>query len=123
MYGRIKSASNISYNFGYRFLYGVTSGALTNIDSLTQSSLQMKGTYYSASFTTTLSNLATFALPTAWGNITKVTDGNGVLDYTSSFEKIGTFTRTVDGQSVSYNVWRWSSLPTVVTNFIYRFYN
>jgi hypothetical protein len=122
-YGRIKSASNISYNFGYRFLYGATSGTLTNIDSLTQSSLMMKSTYYSAAFTTTLSNLATFALPVAWGDITKVTDSGGVMDYTTSFTKIGTFTRTVDGQSVSYNVWRWSSLPTVVTNFTYRFYN
>jgi len=122
-YGRMKSASNISYNFGYRFLYGATSGTLTDINSLTQSNLLMKSTYYSAAFTTTLSNLSTFALPVVWGNITKVTDGGGVMDYTSSFTKIGTFTRTVDGQSVNYNVWRWTSLPTVVTNFTYRFYN
>ena len=122
-YGRIKSASNISYNFGYRFLYGVTSGTLTNIDSLTQSGLTMKSTYYSAAFTTNLTNLSTFALPADWGNLTKITDSSGVTEYTTSFTKIGSFTRTVDGLSINYNVWRWSSLPTVATNFIYRFYN
>jgi hypothetical protein len=80
-------------------------------------------TYYSATYTTTLDNLATFAIPTDWGNITKVTDSGGVLDYTSSFSKIGTFTRTIEGQAVTYNVWRWNSLPTVATGFTYRFYN
>lgn len=122
-YGRIKSASNISYNFGYRFLYGVTSEGSVPIDSLTTSSLTMKSTYYSAKFTTNLSNYATFGLPAIWGDITKITDSNGVMDYTTSFSKVGTYTRTVDGQSVSYNIWKWSALPTVATNFTYRFYN
>ena len=123
-YGRLVNGDkNYSYNFGYRFLYGVTSGTLSNINSLTQSSLLMKATYYSATFTTTQSVLATFALPTAWGNISKITDSNGVNEYTTSFSKIGTFSRTVDGQSVSYNVWRWSSEPPVLTNFTFRFYN
>jgi hypothetical protein len=83
----------------------------------------MKSTYYSASYTTTLDNLATFAIPTDWGDLTKITDGDGVMNYTSSFSKIGTFTRTIEGQSVRYNVWRWTSLPTVATGFTYRFYN
>jgi hypothetical protein len=122
-FGRIKYASNISYNFGYKFLYGVTSGTLTDIDSLSVSSLTMKSTYYSATYTTTLDNLATFAIPTDWGDITKITDSGGVMNYTTSFSKIGTFTRTIEGQSVRYNVWRWTSLPTVATGFTYRFYN
>jgi hypothetical protein len=122
-FGRMKYASNISYNFGYKFLYGVTSGTLTDIDSLSVSSLTMKSTYYSATYTTTLNNLATFAIPTDWGDITKITDSGGVMNYTTSFSKIGTFTRTIEGQSVRYNVWRWTSLPTVATGFTYRFYN
>ena len=68
-------------------------------------------------------NLATFAIPTDWGDITKITDSGGVMNYTTSFSKIGTFTRTIEGQSVRYNVWRWTSLPTVATGFTYRFYN
>jgi hypothetical protein len=122
-FGRLRRLDDISYEFGYRFLYGTTSGTITNIDELTPSSIIMKQESYSASFTTNLGNLATFAIPTAWGNITKITEEGRSLNYTSSFSKIGTFTRTTDGQSVSYNVWRWSSLPTVATNFIYRFYN
>jgi hypothetical protein len=122
-FGRLRRLDDISYEFGYRFLYGTTSGTITNIDGLTPSSIIMKQESYSATFSTNLNNLATFAIPTAWGNITKITEEGGSLNYTASFSKIGTFTRTIDGQSVSYNVWRWSSLPTVATNFTYRFYN
>jgi hypothetical protein len=122
-FGRLRKIEDISYDFGYRFLYGTTSGTITNIDSLTASGLMLKQDSYLATFTTNLGNLATFAIPTAWDNITKITEEGGSLNYTSSFSKIGTFSRTIDGQSVSYNVWRWSSLPTVATNFIYRFYN
>jgi hypothetical protein len=122
-FGRLRKIEDISYDFGYRFLYGTTSGTITNIDSLTASGLMLKQDSYLATFTTNLGNLATFAIPTAWDNITKITEEGGSLNYTSSFSKIGTFSRTIDGQSVSYNVWRWSSLPTVATNFTYRFYN
>jgi len=121
-FGRIQEIESISYDFGYRFLYGSTSGDL-DIDSLTPSDIIMKQDAYLSSFTTSLENLATFAIPTAWGDITKITDEGGSLSYTGSFSKIGTFTRFLDGQSVSYNVWRWSTLPTVANNYIYRFYN
>ena len=123
LYGKIKDSTNsYSYRFGYRYLYGVTSGTLTNINSLSMSGITMKSSYYSVTYTTTLSTLATFALPADWGNITKVTDNSGVTEY-DSFAKIGTFSRIVDGISISYNVWRWAAEPPVLNNFTFRFYN
>lgn len=124
-YGRMSHPGDISYKFGYSFLYGVTSGEFTSssINSLLVSNLTMKSPYYSVIYTTTLDNLATFAIPFDWGNITKITDDGGVMNYTSSFEKLGTFNRTIEGTTIRYNVWRWSSLPTISTGFTYRFYN
>ena len=76
-------------------MYGVTSGTVILIRLVFQS-------YYEiylllCTYTTTLDNLATFAIPTDWGDITKITDSGGVMNYTTSFSKIGTFTRTIEG--------------------------
>ena len=83
----------------------------------------MKTEYYTATYNTDLTKVPVFAIPTAWGNLTKITSDGGILEYTSSFTKIGTFSRVLDGQSVSYYVYVWSSKPSVATNYTYRFYN
>lgn len=126
---RNTTPASISYSFGYHIIHGVTAvgSSITSsiLSGLTKDSLRTKGTYYSATYTTTLQNLATFAVPEAWGNITKITDSSGVTEYTSSFERIpGSFLVNTDGfGEVSYIVYRWSSLPTVASGFTYRFYH
>lgn len=125
-FGGLKDTSSISYRFGYRYLYGVTSATamVTDISGLSQSGITTKSTYYTAAYTTNLTNLATFAIPVNWGTISKITDSSGVTEYTTSFQRVaGTFVRNVDGLNVTYYVYRWSSNPTIATNFTYRFYN
>ena len=120
-----KSGEDMTAIFGYRFLYGVTSGdTLENLDDLIPSDPRIYDTFYDVTFTTGITNYATFALPVAWGDIYRITDDNGTVDYTESFEKLSeTYTVEIDGIEVEYTVYRWCSKPTVLSSFTYRFYN
>lgn len=126
LYGPLKKAEQVyEYTFGFRFLYGVVRpGGNININSLFTSRVMTREDFYPATYTTSLSRIPVFALPTYWGNIIKITDINGTVDYTDSFGRVsGVFTRNVDGLEVPYIVYCWKSKPAIATDFIYRFYN
>lgn len=127
-YGLYKYADPIDYEFGYRVLYGLTWGNIEEErleDILQCTDPVRRDTYYKATYTTNLGNLATFAIPAAWGDVYKITDDSGTVEYTNSFEKLPhVFKVHYNGETeVDYVVYRWCSKPTVASGFTYRFYN
>ena len=126
LYGPLKKAEQVyEYTFGFRFLFGVVEpGSNININSLLTSRVMTREDFYPVTYDTDLSSIPVFALPTYWGNVIKITDINGTVDYTNSFGRVsGVFSRNVDGLEVPYIVYCWKSKPAVATKFIYRFYN
>ena len=123
-FGSLRKAEDLTLTFGYRVFSGVTSGDIEDFSDLLPSDPRKYDVYYDITITSGINNYTTFALPTVWGDVYKITDNCGTVDYTESFEKLSqTYTVLVDGIEVEYTVYRWCSKPTVLSSFTYRFYN
>ena len=126
LFGSLKrTEDDLKIIFGYRILYGTTTGdTLETLDELIPSEPRVCDIYYDVTISSGVTNYPTFALPTAWGDVYKITDNNDTVEYTESFEKLPrTYMVDIDGISVEYSVYRWCSKPTVLSSFTYRFYN